>query len=964
MTINSNSSLNQKPIATIMLTFRGGNESRAKNLIYIVNTLVKLNDIEIIVIEQDVRSTSIQHDLSENCKHEFVFNDKAFNKSWGMNIAAKLASGKALVVHDADILVDVQALIRAINDVVDGYHFINPYNNLIDLSKQESEYLVCGGTDLRITRLHDQLNRNDKNQSPPICGGVFVISKDYYFEIGGMDERFSGWGGEDDAMTIRALYHQGKHKTAENSTAYHLWHENKTDESNPNQYIRNLTILSAYRENSDLLLPKFNSDIDWIADKNKYIVRTNRSQPLVSPLISCLCVTFNRVELLKRAIHCFNAQTYVSKELVIICESNDVDTIKFLEQLDGHNISYEIIDIHPKKTLGELRNIALGYAKGSYFCQWDDDDFYHPNRLSRQLYFCQQFQKAASILPRWVIYSDQTKQAYLSNIRLWEGSILCKSDFVESDDPYLPISRGEESALMNELIVKDDVAIIDSPELYIYSHSGNNTWSDGHFENIFNASTVLDPTKRCLIENLLQSYDVVDSNQQIPKIIHQTHHFQLENLPNQLKIYQASIEKTNSQWQYEYYDDAESRQFISRHMPNFLCVYDDLHLAVQQADLFRLIVIYVKGGFYLDLDIELIKPLDKLTEYACVFAEEVFLNNATRDKLGHRHSTRIANYMFGAAPRNEFIGYLIQQYMSKIPFEIQSEDDVLDNTGPGMVTDAYFNYPNIDEIKLIKNDENYCKRCQQYSCHFGGYAQHHHLGSWRWTPTPEKSKIIHQTWKSNEIPNRFQGFCQSWQQIHPGWEYRLWTDDDNRTLIQTEFPWFLETYDAYPHAIQRADAARYFILYKFGGLYVDIDFKCLKSIESLVQTSDLVFGLEHPLHCQFHDMDSIIGNAFIFAKFPRHPFLKQVVGSLKTFSQAEDKNKNSYILKSTGPLMITEVYKQYENKQSVKLLPNQYLYPLDYECANEMLSNPISSKNENQLVDAFAIHFHAGSWWN
>jgi inositol phosphorylceramide mannosyltransferase catalytic subunit len=41
-----------------------------------------------------------------------------------------------------------------------------------------------------------------------------------------------------------------------------------------------------------------------------------------------------------------------------------------------------------------------------------------------------------------------------------------------------------------------------------------------------------------------------------------------------------------------------------------------------------------------------------------------------------------------------------------------------------------------------------------------------------------------------------------------------------------EYPWFLETYDSYLYAIQRADSLRYFLLAHYGGIYLDLDDVC------------------------------------------------------------------------------------------------------------------------------------------
>lgn len=44
--------------------------------------------------------------------------------------------------------------------------------------------------------------------------------------------------------------------------------------------------------------------------------------------------------------------------------------------------------------------------------------------------------------------------------------------------------------------------------------------------------------------------------------------------------------------------------------------------------------------------------------------------------------------------------------------------------------------------------------------------------------------------------------------MHPDYEYRLWTDAQSQEFIATKFPGLLPTWDAYPFAIQRADAIR------------------------------------------------------------------------------------------------------------------------------------------------------------
>lgn len=52
--------------------------------------------------------------------------------------------------------------------------------------------------------------------------------------------------------------------------------------------------------------------------------------------------------------------------------------------------------------------------------------------------------------------------------------------------------------------------------------------------------------------------------------------------------------------------------------------------------------------------------------------------------------------------------------------------------------------------------------------------------------------IIHQTWRSEEIPSKFSKWIQTWVKNHPGWTYYLWTDESARQLIKDRHPYLLK----------------------------------------------------------------------------------------------------------------------------------------------------------------------------
>ncbi|KLU02044.1 hypothetical protein RISK_005870 [Rhodopirellula islandica] len=218
-------------------------------------------------------------------------------------------------------------------------------------------------------------------------------------------------------------------------------------------------------------------------------------------------------------------------------------------------------------------------------------------------------------------------------------------------------------------------------------------------------------------------------------------------------------------------------------------------------------------------------------------------------------------------------------------------------------------------------------------------------------------KILHQTWKDERVPDDFSECVQSWRTHHPDWQFRLWTDQNNRELIAEEYAWFLETYDGYPAAIQRADAIRYFILHRFGGMYVDLDFICRKPLDPLLADQGCVVGMEPPQHCRHHRVPNLLCNA-LMASAPGHPFFERVIQRLPDF--VDHVENNEPILSSTGPIMMSRVLNDFETPESVTVLPSRFLYPLTmHQAAQYRLAGHVGV----DLSDAFAIHLFYGTWW-
>mmetsp|Transcript_7059 Transcript_7059/g.15313 ORF Transcript_7059/g.15313 Transcript_7059/m.15313 type:complete len:322 (-) Transcript_7059:571-1536(-) len=174
--------------------------------------------------------------------------------------------------------------------------------------------------------------------------------------------------------------------------------------------------------------------------------------------------------------------------------------------------------------------------------------------------------------------------------------------------------------------------------------------------------------------------------------------------------------------------------------------------------------------------------------------------------------------------------------------------------------------------------------------------------------------IMHRMWKNDDIiekndhelpANWTKAFLRCNEQYSRwNWTTILWTDDSIAAFIEKHFPTFMPTYNAYPYNIQRVDAARYFILYHYGGVYMDLDVGCKKdkdlgrildSMEILEKVA--VLPLTQPVG---------VSNDVLFAT-KESPFFKELMDALPS----ENKWYGSpylTVMYSTGPMFVSLQY--------------------------------------------------------
>ena len=91
------------------------------------------------------------------------------------------------------------------------------------------------------------------------------------------------------------------------------------------------------------------------------------------------------------------------------------------------------------------------------------------------------------------MYDRPSGKVYISNymdvVGGGENTLICRKALLQDQHVCYPHQvRGEDTAVIQWLILHDHLAVLDKPELYIYEVTGYNTWNRTHFEEIFKYS--------------------------------------------------------------------------------------------------------------------------------------------------------------------------------------------------------------------------------------------------------------------------------------------------------------------------------------------------------------------------------------------------------------------------------------------------------------------------------------------
>lgn len=238
-------------------------------------------------------------------------------------------------------------------------------------------------------------------------------------------------------------------------------------------------------------------------------------------------------------------------------------------------------------------------------------------------------------------------------------------------------------------------------------------------------------------------------------------------------------------------------------------------------------------------------------------------------------------------------------------------------------------------------------------------------------------KIIHYCWfGGNPLPESAKKCIASWRKFLPDYEIWQWSEEPIDCLTPTlpnregennekkknlydkilgfdvnSIPYTQQAYEAKKYAFV-SDYARFWILYKYGGLYFDTDVEVIKPMDDIIERGPFMGVEVAPIQNELPKVAPGLG----LGVGPNHDLYKDLLDKYATLIF---KNADGSLNQKTIVAYNTEVLEEHGLKSvsGIQEVAGVWIYPADY-------FNPLDSlTGKLKLTDnTRSIHWYMNSW--
>lgn len=211
-------------------------------------------------------------------------------------------------------------------------------------------------------------------------------------------------------------------------------------------------------------------------------------------------------------------------------------------------------------------------------------------------------------------------------------------------------------------------------------------------------------------------------------------------------------------------------------------------------------------------------------------------------------------------------------------------------------------------------------------------------------------KIIHYCWFGrNALPPLAVKCINSWKKFFPDYEIIEWNEDNFDVNV---IPYTQEAYASKKYAFV-SDYARFWILYKYGGLYFDTDVEVIRPMDDIIQKGPF-------MGCETNYLKKgataiAVAPGLGLGVNPGLGLYKEILDLYATLHFIE----NGVLNETTVVQYITEIlYKKgLLNVNKIQNCAGVWIYPMEYFC-------PLHGSKINFTKNTRSIHHYMASWKN
>lgn len=200
-----------------------------------------------------------------------------------------------------------------------------------------------------------------------------------------------------------------------------------------------------------------------------------------SQLVTVMIPVYNGLATLPLAISSLKAQTYSNWSAIIVNDGSTDGTKEYLDSLEDER--FVVIHFDKNKGRPYARQAALDAAKGTYLAFLDADDFYHPEKLNKQVSLFKEYPKLGLVSCANASFGSEMEiltvrgegNNRLSTMRLTGNppvalrTSLIDLSIAKSIKFDVRLNHAQDSDFLNSYFKHSDKYLVQSEVLYFYS---------------------------------------------------------------------------------------------------------------------------------------------------------------------------------------------------------------------------------------------------------------------------------------------------------------------------------------------------------------------------------------------------------------------------------------------------------------------------------------------------------------